>query len=41
MTNRERYLEVYNFHQPDVYKVPRFEFWNETVQRWHKDGLPE
>jgi hypothetical protein len=40
MNRRERFLRVYNFKEVD--RVPDYEFgyWTETIQRWHKEGLP-
>lgn len=40
MTNRERVLATYR-HQP-VDRVPDWEFgaWQQTIERWHEEGLP-
>ncbi len=40
MTSRERVLRVLNHQIPD--RVPiQDSLWSSTVQRWHKEGLPE
>ena len=41
MTNRERVLATYR-HQP-VDRVPDWEFgaWQQTIERWHEEGLPK
>lgn len=40
MNHRERFLRVFQFK--DVDRVPDYEFgyWTETMDRWHKEGLP-
>lgn len=41
LTNRERFLRVLNFEPVD--RLPVIEWatwWNETVDRWHGEGLP-
>jgi len=40
MNLRERFLLTVHFQRPD--RVPNFEigFWDETVDRWYKEGLP-
>lgn len=41
MTNRERFSALMNFQPVD--RLPVIEWanwWNETVDRWHEDGLP-
>jgi hypothetical protein len=40
MNLRERLLLTVHFQRPD--RVPNFEigFWDETVERWYKEGLP-
>jgi uroporphyrinogen decarboxylase len=37
---RERFLRVFQFKEVD--RVPDYEFgyWTETIDRWHKEGLP-
>jgi len=40
MNHRERFLRTFQFK--DVDRVPDYEFgfWNETIIRWHREGLP-
>lgn len=41
MTNRERFLSVLNFKQPQD-RLPVVEwapFWDKTLSRWHREGL--
>jgi uroporphyrinogen decarboxylase len=40
-STRERFLRTLNYE--DVDRVPNFEFgyWDETVRRWHREGLPQ
>ncbi len=40
MNHRERFLRTLQFK--DVDRVPDYEFggWKETINRWHKEGLP-
>ena len=41
MTTRERFLSVLNFEKP-ANRLPMIEWaawWDQTVNRWHKDGL--
>lgn len=40
MNHRERFLRVFQFKEVD--RVPDYEFgyWNETIDRWHREGLP-
>ncbi len=40
MDHRERFLRVFRFK--DVDRVPDYEFgyWTETIDRWHREGLP-
>ncbi|MBS7648699.1 hypothetical protein KEJ17_03510, partial [Candidatus Bathyarchaeota archaeon] len=40
MNHRERFLRTFEFK--DVDRVPDYEFgyWTETIDRWHKEGLP-
>jgi uroporphyrinogen decarboxylase len=38
---RKVFREIITFHKPEYF--PHFEawgFWNETIDRWHKEGLP-
>ncbi len=41
MNHRERFYRVFKFK--DVDRVPDYEFgyWRETIDRWHKEGLPQ
>jgi len=41
MTLRERWLRQMHFQKPD--RIPNFEFgyWDETLEVWHQQGLPE
>jgi hypothetical protein len=41
MNSRERIIETLNFKIPD--RVPIFEssFWPATIERWHREGLPD
>lgn len=40
MNRKERFLHTFHFEEVD--RVPDYEFgyWTETVQRWHREGLP-
>jgi len=40
LKHRERFLRTFQFK--DVDRVPNYEFgyWTETIDRWHRDGLP-
>ena len=40
LTHRERLLRVFEFKSVD--RVPNYEFgyWKETIDRWHREGLP-
>ena len=40
MNLRERFLRTFHFKEVD--RVPDYEFgyWTETIQRWHREGLP-
>jgi uroporphyrinogen decarboxylase len=40
LTHRERLLRVFEFKSVD--RVPNYEFgyWRETIDRWHREGLP-
>ncbi len=40
MNHRERFLRTFEFK--DVDRVPDYEFgyWDETIDRWHREGLP-
>jgi len=40
MTTQERFLKVMHWRKPD--RVPNMEFgyWEETIRRWHDQGLP-
>lgn len=40
LNHRERFLRTFEFRSVD--RVPNYEFgyWNETIDRWHREGLP-
>ncbi|MBS7656461.1 hypothetical protein KEJ33_00855 [Candidatus Bathyarchaeota archaeon] len=40
LNHRERFLRTYEFKEVD--RVPDYEFgfWTETIDRWHREGLP-
>src|SRR5512140_2691454 len=40
MTSRERILAALERRQPDRLPVCETTFWPETLDRWHKEGLP-
>lgn len=39
-THRERFLRLFQFKEVD--RIPDHEvgFWTETIDRWHREGLP-
>jgi uroporphyrinogen decarboxylase len=41
MKTKERFLATMHFEEVD--RIPNWEmgFWNETIRRWHKEGLPQ
>ena len=41
MTHRERFLRTYRFQQVDHVPDMEFGYWNETLPRWHREGLPQ
>ncbi|MCK4323478.1 MAG: hypothetical protein KAW89_03035 [Armatimonadetes bacterium] len=41
MTHRERFLRTYRFQQVDHVPDIEFGYWNETLPRWHGEGLPQ
>lgn len=41
MNERERFLKVMHFEKVDRLFNYEFGYWNETLLRWHKEGLPE
>jgi uroporphyrinogen decarboxylase len=41
MTIKERFLATLNFEIPDrPFRMETTGFWNETIERWHSEGLP-
>ncbi|MCM8805097.1 MAG: hypothetical protein NC833_07605, partial [Candidatus Omnitrophica bacterium] len=41
MTGRERWNRIFNFQKFDRIFNCEFGWWTETLERWHKEGLPE
>ena len=42
MTDRERFLSILNFEEPDIFPVMEFMgFWPEVKSRWTQEGLDE
>lgn len=41
MTGRERWRRIFNFEKVDRIFNCEFGYWNETLKRWHNEGLPE
>ena len=41
MTHRERLLKVFRFEKVGMLPNYDFGYWGETIERWHKEGLPE
>ncbi len=41
MTHRERFLQTYRFHEVDHVPDIEFGYWDETLPRWHREGLPK
>lgn len=41
ITHRERFLKIFRFEKVET--VPNYDFgyWEDTITRWHKEGLPE
>lgn len=40
-THRERYLRTMHFQSVDRVPNQEFGYWDETIVRWHDEGLPE
>jgi uroporphyrinogen decarboxylase len=40
MSPRERFFNVMNFKKTDRIIDMEFGYWNDTLRRWHKEGLP-
>ena len=41
MNSTQRILAVLNFQQPDQMPLMDMGYWNETMDRWGQEGLPE
>lgn len=41
MSVRERFNKVLHWQKPNRIPNMDFGYWNETIQRWHTEGLPE
>jgi uroporphyrinogen decarboxylase len=41
MNSTERILAVLNFQQPDQMSLMDMGYWNETMERWGREGLPQ
>jgi uroporphyrinogen decarboxylase len=41
MTHRERFFAIMNFQKFDRMIDTEFGYWNNTLKRWHREGLPE
>ncbi|MBL8027615.1 MAG: hypothetical protein JNL74_14435, partial [Fibrobacteres bacterium] len=41
MSPRERFMNIMDFKKVDRIIDCEFGYWNETLRRWHKEGLPE
>jgi len=40
MTPRDRFFSTMDFKKPDRIIDTEFGYWNDTLRRWHKEGLP-
>ncbi len=40
MSPRERFFATMDFQKPDRIIDHEFGYWNDTLRRWHKEGLP-
>jgi len=40
MTIRERFLKVFHWQKPDRLPNLEFGYWDETIEIWHRQGLP-
>jgi len=41
MTPKERFMKILSFEQPDRIPLMDFGYWKETIDLWHKQGLPK
>lgn len=42
LTPKDRLKRILNFEEPDrMWKFYTIGFWKETIERWHKEGLPK
>jgi hypothetical protein len=41
MTDRERWNRTMHFKSVDRIPNEEFGYWGETLDRWHKEGLPD
>lgn len=41
LTRRERFLNVFMYREVDHVPDVEFGYWEETLKRWHREGLPE
>ena len=41
MTHREKLLKVFRFEKVGMLPNYDFGYWDETIERWHKEGLPQ
>jgi hypothetical protein len=40
MTDRERFIATMHYQPRDRAPICDFGFWPETIEEWHKQGLP-
>ena len=40
LTQRERFLNVFQYRKVDHVPDVEFGYWDETLRRWHREGLP-
>ncbi len=41
MNHRQRFIEQMHYRSPDRCPLYDFNFWDETIPEWHRQGLPE
>jgi uroporphyrinogen decarboxylase len=41
MNDRERFNATMHYHERDRVPLCDFGFWDETIEEWHKEGLPD
>lgn len=41
LSPRERFLKIMEFEKPDRILDIEFGYWDQTLRRWHEEGLPE